>query len=341
MTPLVGLLRQLRWFLMANHALAVFSRALLVSLLIVCAAALGFKITLGEIPAWFLALGVAIPLLIALLSLSRFTLPYAAARLDRLLRLDERLTTSLEVFDRVSPLAQAQIRDAERELNNSDLARVRRIHAPKELYFAGACALVLAATLFAPMPVESQPGADVDPRDQAALARAETGVRGVNDEGLIDIRRLKQEILAEIQKAKRDSDRLKDVVEKMKEAVDQARENLGRGGLSDKEKKAWEELQDAIDSAGGAVSARIPGKAAERLFHPSKTTIEKILKASGEAAPAGRAGDAPAAFHAVADEIPKGMTLEAYAEQVRKVYQSARWDPAYAPVVDEFFGGRR
>lgn len=338
MSPLPRAIRQLRLFLMANHALSAFSRALLYSLLALCASAIGFKITLGEIPVWGVTLGLFLPVLFALPSLLRFPLESAAAHLDRTLRLDERLSTSLNVQ---GPFAEAQRRDAERELEKTDLSSVRRLHWPKELYFAGACSLVLGATLVAPMPVESQGLREVDPKDEAALAKAEVQVRSVNDEGLGSVRELKDRILKEIRRAKDKPERKEDALEAVNQAVGLAREKLMSSTLSDKERKAWEDLQQALDSAGGALSARVRGKPAERLFRPSPTTVDKISKAAGDTTHAGASENAPVSFHISGDEIPPGMTVNVYQEKIRRIYDDDRWDHKYAPIVEEFFGGTK
>lgn len=336
MSPLRRTIERLRWFFLANHALSVFSRALLYSLLALCLVAIGYKIALGDTPEWALALGLLIPILLALPGLRRYSAHAVAAELDRTLRLDERLATALQVR---GPFSDAQTRDAERELEKSDLSRVRRLHLPKELYFAGACAVVLAATLFAPMPVQSSPISDADPKDQAALTSAELKIRSVNDHGLGHIRELKQEILKQIRRAKENPENKTDVLKTMTHAANEIRRKLLTSSLSRQEAEVWKDLLEALESAGGVVSARVKGKAAERLFQPSPITSDKIAKAAGVAPSSGGSSPtAPGPLNLGGEEIPQGMTVAAYAEKIRQIYQDPHWDQKYLPIVKEFYG---
>jgi hypothetical protein len=165
-------------------------------------------------------------------------------------------------------------------------------------------------------------------------------VRGAKDEGLGSVREIKEKILEELRRARENPALTPAAMEEIQKAVDQARRKLLDGGLGDSERRAWEDLQQALDGAGGAIASRIQGKAAEHLFRPSQATAEKIAKAAGQAPRTGASDPAPFALHVDGKEIPEGMTVGAYADKVRRLYEDSGWNRDYAPIVYEFYGGR-
>jgi ElaB/YqjD/DUF883 family membrane-anchored ribosome-binding protein len=184
------------------------------------------------------------------------------------------------------------------------------------------------------MPVESQPITELDPKDQAALSSAESRVRSVNDDGLSGAREIKARIMEALRQARKNPETKEEVLERIQEALDRVRDKLASGALTEQERRVWEELQEALDGAGGTLSTRVRGKAAERFYRPSPATLDKIYKA-------GRPDEPKTGFHAVPEEIPKGMTVDVYQDKVRSVYQDSRWDRKYASIVEEFYGGKR
>jgi hypothetical protein len=330
MSPLHRRISRLRWFLAAHRALSAGARALLAVSLLLCAVALALKTASDAPPAWLVAAALALPILVALPTLRKFTLARAAVELDRTLRLDERLSTSLEAR---GAFADAQRRDAERELERADVASVKRLRLPREIYFSGACALVLIATLIAPMPAESGSVPEADPADRAALTRAAEAIRNVDDRGSADVRKIRQDLAKRIAETLADPLLKEKLLSEISRDSARAREELEGGGLSAAERAAWKELLEALEAAGGAVSTRVRAQAARRLMGPDEATLRKLDRAArGEVPPIVPLSNVGG------EEIPRGMPVAVYSEKVRTLLADPPWDGRYSNVVSGFYG---
>jgi hypothetical protein len=326
-----AVLRELRGVqraLRANMALETFARAILVCLLCECGMAIGFKLTFGEMPEILIVLGFALPVAIAIVSTGRITLLRAAASADRDLRLDERLSTSLETMQQSSPVSQAQLRDAERALRRADLNVVRRLKQPRELYFACATGLVFAAILLAPDPVKSQGPPPMDPAQRADLKKLEMAVASLETEPSPLLRRTQEKIREQIETAKRNPEATEELIRTLREKLDALQKKLQNPNLDPAERRAIERAIGSLEGAGSGLASRVRGPAAELFFKPRMATeIKMEARTEPDLRP-----------HVQEDELPKGVGPSQYAARIQKVMGERAWPPRYDPIVSRFFG---
>lgn len=259
-------------------------------------------------PAAALAL-VALPLLMAARSALRpFSIRDCAIHLDRLLGLDERLSTALEAPGAMGPVLLA---DAEGALLRAPLPPHR---LPREGRLLGGSAALLAALLAIPAPGRSGPAGDPAlealSADQAAVLESMANV---------DVQF--QEMTADAAKALR-ARRPEEALAILEELRRKLEEKLLQG--ADGANGAAQKLLDQATASAAAISAEL-GRAGRTVHAPPAAAAQAKLERQKSVGRAAESEDDPAS--ASAPSTAATATAD-----------GASWNPRYDPVIRRYFG---
>lgn len=246
-----------------------------------------------------------IPVAMALREWSRaFSLRDCAIHLDRLLGLEERVSTALEAAGPLGPVVKA---DASAAMGRSPLPS-RRL--PREAKLLGGSLLLLGALLSLPSPERS--GARIDPALGAACAE-----QAAKLESLANVDVQFKEVTEQAARALREG-RPEKALAILEELRRMLAEKLLEGGRAGTEAQ---ELLDAATAGAAAISAELARLG--RTLHASPPVVAqaKLDRQRGnEAASASR------------DPLQAGPAGRA------TVSQDVPWDPRYDPVVRRYLG---
>lgn len=327
---IVRTLRELQWALRVDAALTTFSRVCFFSMLALCIIAITLKMLGGSLSGFVVISVVLLAAAVSIPRMLRYSLRRSAVVAERRLGLDERLSTCLENLDAPpSPVIEEQRWDTLRALKRSDLDEVKRLHSPRELFYAGAFTLVLTVILLAPNPVKSE----TPPRANREVSR-EAGLQQ---------RKLQEEQEVRTLRGRKALHRLREILDGLSgdSGAAQVREglkalaDLRRGieneldgpGLSMEEKKELEGILQFLQSAGAALARRVdPAEIPEELLAPRRETTRKIREWTRNAQV--RTSGPERAF-------PSGPVDDPGAPG------GGRWDRRFDPIVRRFFGEER
>lgn len=272
-----------------------------------CLGLLVSKVAGVALPLVSAAVLAAVPVLMAARAGIRpFSIRDCAIHLDRLLGLDERLSTALEAPGAMGPVLLA---DAEGALSRTPLPRHR---LPREGRLLGGSAALLAALIAIPAPGRS--GAAGDPALMAVTADQAAKLESMAN---VDVQF--QEMTAEAAKALKEN-RPEEALAILEELRRKLAEKLLQG--ADGSNGGTQTLLDQATASAAAVSAEL-GRLG-RVVHAPPAAVAKAKlerqKAVGQAAPPADAAapQAPPSTAAVSDGNP--------------------WNPRYDPVIRRYFG---
>lgn len=318
MKDLTSALLRVRRARRIDRALLVFGRAAL----LIAVAGCGLALSVRPSPAWLAAaLGVAAAVSVVE-AVRRVSLRACAAMTDRVLNLEERLSTSLEAS---GPLAPLQAADALRALE-ARLPEAVRVHPPREIFFAGAALLVALALWAAPAPLESSDSRQIS-AVRKTLQKVSLAAEKLEDLKLTEIQDLVRKIAGK-------SEVTPDLLSDLRRAQAEVRSKLD--SAIGEERRELEALEQLLADAGAAAASalRERGELTPDMLAPLPPAPARAVQTAGDPT---ASGATPSPDDLPLPEFTSPDMPASLRERLTRALQRRSWPEAYDAIIRRFY----